>query len=242
MQEMWDPSIAKHIWNQYHNQLELYLSLTEGHGRLEILDVGCAQGTLALLLGERGHEVWAMDIRQQFLDYAAARHDRGDVHFICANAMEVELDKRFDLIFANQIVEHLVYPLEFTRHLSNWLKPGGRLVMTTPNAEYLKNALPSFSDLGDVQQYVDRQFTADGDGHFFAYRQEELKHIFKEAGLAEVSHRCFETPFMSGHLKVRYAHAFLPPRFLKGLDRLTLLAPKLGVRLAHQMMVIGSRF
>jgi len=105
-----------------HNQLEQYLLLVAGQGRLEILDVGCAQGTLALLLAERGHEVWAMDIRQQFLDYAASRHEKGDVHFICANAMEVELYKRFDLIFANQIIEHLVYPLEFTRRLATFLK------------------------------------------------------------------------------------------------------------------------
>src|SRR5712691_6085155 len=178
IQEIWDPNIARHIWNQYHNQLEQYLLLAEGRGRLEILDVGCAQGTLALLLAERGHEVWAMDIRQQFLDYAAARHEKGDVHFVCGNAMEINLDKRFDLIFANQIVEHLVYPLEFTQRLATFLKPGGRLVMTTPNGEYIKNSLPSYSELGDVQQYADYQFTADGDGHFFAYRRAELKHIF----------------------------------------------------------------
>ena len=25
IQEIWDASINKHIWNQYHNQLQLYL-------------------------------------------------------------------------------------------------------------------------------------------------------------------------------------------------------------------------
>ena len=190
--------------------LNLYLGLVEGREKLDILDVGCAQGTLALMLAERGHEVWAMDIRQQFLDYAAARHERGLVHFICGNAMEVELDQKFDLIFANQIVEHLVYPLEFTQRLASWLKPDGRLVMTTPNGEYIKNSLPSYSELGDVKQYAERQFTADGDGHFFAYYGAELKRIFEQAGLRNVSAFCFETPFISGHLKVRYAHSILP--------------------------------
>jgi 2-polyprenyl-3-methyl-5-hydroxy-6-metoxy-1,4-benzoquinol methylase len=241
IQEIWDPNIARHIWNQYHNQLEQYLLLAEGRGKLEILDVGCAQGTLALLLAEHGHEVWAMDIRQQFLDYAAARHEKGYVHFVCGNAMEIDLDKRFDLIFANQIVEHLVYPLEFTQRLVTFLKPGGRLVMTTPNGEYIKNSLPSYSELGDVQQYADCQFSADGDGHFFAYRRAELKLIFEQAGLQEVTTSCFETPFISGHMKVRYAHALIPRRLLTQLDRLTLRTPKIGVRLAHQMMVMGAR-
>jgi 2-polyprenyl-3-methyl-5-hydroxy-6-metoxy-1,4-benzoquinol methylase len=57
VREVWDPTIARHVWNQYHNQLDLYLSLAEGRGRLNILDIGCAQATLALLLAERGHRV-----------------------------------------------------------------------------------------------------------------------------------------------------------------------------------------
>jgi 2-polyprenyl-3-methyl-5-hydroxy-6-metoxy-1,4-benzoquinol methylase len=240
IQEIWDPAIARHIWNQYHNQVDIYLNLAEGRGALEILDIGCAQGTLALLLAERGHRVWALDIRQRFLEYAASRHEAGDVQFICGNAMEVELVDRFDLIFANQIVEHLVYPLELTRRMVGWLKPGGRLVVTTPNADYVKSGLPSFSELGDPAEYADRQFTADGDGHFFAYHAWELKEVFEKAGLKQISVRYFETPFISGHLKVRYLHSVAPVRILKVLDALTLRLPFFEKRAAHQMMLVGS--
>src|SRR6185295_13416343 len=110
VQEIWDPSIAPQIWNQYHNQLDLYCSLADGRGQLDILDVGCAQATLALLLAERGHRVCAMDIRQQFLDYAASRHEHGVIRFVCGNAIDAAPGGAFDLIFANQLVEHLVYP------------------------------------------------------------------------------------------------------------------------------------
>ena len=241
VQEIWDPKIATHVWNQYHNQLDVYLSLVNGQQGLEILDVGCAQATLALSLAERGHHVWAMDIRQQFLDYAASRYEKGDVRFICGNAMETDLNRQFDLIFANQIVEHLVYPLEFTRRLAKWLKPGGRLVMTTPNGGYMKNDLPNYSELGDLKQYESRQFSADGDGHFFAYTPSELKGIFEQASLTNVHARSFETPFISGHMKVRYAHSLLPFSILKQLDRLVLRAPIIASRLSHQMLVVGSR-
>lgn len=241
LQEIWDPRVAKHIWNQYHNQLDIYLSLVDSTEVLDILDVGCAQATLALLLAERGHRVWAMDLRQHFLDYAASRYEKGDIKFICGNAMEVDLDHRFDMIFANQIVEHLVYPLEFTRKLAGWLKRGGKLVMTTPNADYLKNSLPTFSELGDFVEYESRQFSADGDGHFFAYTPSELKEIFERAGLSDVNSQCFETPFISGHMKVRFTHNIMPVSILRQLDRLTLRSPKIGNRLAHQLMVTGSR-
>lgn len=240
MREIWDPRIARHIWNQYNNQLEIYLRLAEGRGKLEILDVGCAQGTLALLLAERGHSVWAVDIRQQFLDYARTRYEKGDVHFVCGNIMDLELDRRFDLILANQIVEHLIYPFEFTERLAKWLKPGGQLVMTTPNGSYMKNLLPSYSELGPPEQYANRQFTADADGHFFAYRSEELTAIFEKAGLQQVKSRCFETPFISGHMKVRYVHSLVPRQALRLLDRLILRMPGASTRLAHQLMVTGT--
>jgi len=239
VQEIWDPAIAKHIWNQYHNQIDLYLGLAEGYGKLDVLDIGCAQGTLALLLAERSHRVTALDIRQPFLDYAASRYERGQVRFVCGNAMEVEISEKFDLIFANQIVEHLVYPVEFTKRLAGWLRPGGRLVVTTPNADYIKSDLPTFSELGDPALHEHRQFTADGDGHFFAYREAELRQVFEGSGLANVTARYFETPFISGHMKLRYLHGFVPASILAFCDRLALRLPGVANRLAHQLMVIG---
>lgn len=240
LQEIWDPTIARQVWNQYHNQLDIYLRIAGIGDPLDILDIGCAQGTLALMLAEQGHRVWAVDIRQRFLDYAASRYERGEVHFICGNALELDMPQRFDLIFANQIVEHLVYPLELTQRVAGWLKPGGRLVMTTPNGDYVKNALPSFSDLGDASQFEERQFSADGDGHFFAYREDELKEVFVKAGLAQVRLDFFETPFISGHLKLRFVHSFVPTRVLRFFDRVFLSIPTLRKRLAHQLMITGS--
>lgn len=240
MQEIWDPSLAPQIWNQYHNQIDIYRNLCNGRGRLDILDVGCAQGTLALLLAEDGHNVCAMDIRQQFLDYAVSRHEKGEVRFVCANAMEGDIAGRYDLIFANQIIEHLVYPLELVQRLAAQLKPGGRLVMTTPNGDYLKNNLPSFKELGDPAQHAHRQFTADGDGHFFAYRADELEEIFSKAGLRNIRVSHFETPWISGHMKLRYLHPWMPVAVLRALDGATLSLPGMGKRLAHQLLVMGE--
>ncbi len=239
MQEIWDSSIAPQVWNQYHNQLEQYLAFVPGIPRLEILDVGCAQATLALLLAEAGHKVWALDLRQEFLDYAATRFEHGELEFIRGNVLELELDKRFDLIFANQIIEHLVYPLDMILRLKGLLKPGGRLVVTTPNGEYLKNSLPSFNELGDPVQWESRQFTADGDGHFFAYTGDELTELFAQAGLADIELQFFETPWISGHMKIRYLHGYMDKDVLKKLDRCMLKIPVIGRRFSHQALISG---
>ncbi len=240
LQEMWDRRIAPQIWNQYHNQLDLYLRIA-GDKPLRILDVGCAQGSLALLLAERGHTVLAVDIRPQFLAYAESRYTQGEVRFIAANALEDELPGEHDLIFANQVIEHLVYPAQFLSRLQWLLKPGGRLVTTTPNGAYVKNNLPSYAELGDPRAWEHLQFTADGDGHFFAYSAEELGDMFESAGFGHVETRYFESPFINGHMKLRYLHPFTPVRALRALDRLALVLPRVGRLSAHQLLTTGVR-
>lgn len=240
MDEIWDRSRAPHMWNQYHNQLDIYREIA-GLESKSILDVGCAQGTLALLLAEDGHQVTAVDIRQQFLDYAATRYTHGDIKFLRANVLEDEITGEFDVIFANQIVEHLVYPETLTKRLSELLTPGGKLVMSTPNGKYLKNSLPSFSDLGDPSQWEHMQHTADGDGHFYAYLPIELVEIFENSGLVDVSYNVFETPFISGHMKLRYLHNILPYALLRAGDRALLSVPKLRDKASHQLLVTGRK-
>lgn len=240
MREIWDRSIAPHIWNQYHNQLDYYLGIAGDDGKA-ILDVGCAQGTLALLLAERGHHVTAVDLRPAFLDYARSRHTHGDISFLAANVLEDDIPGSYDLIYANQIVEHLVYPDRLLLRLLQLLKPGGRLVMTTPNGDYLKNTLPSFRQLGDVKDWEHMQHTADGDGHFYAYLGGELSGLFDAAGFREVRASYFESPMISGHMKVRHVHGFVPVALLRVLDRALVGTPWLERKLSHQLMVTGIR-
>jgi SAM-dependent methyltransferase len=238
LQEIWDRSIAPQIWNQYHNQLDQYLGIA-GDRPLDILDVGCAQGTLALLLAERGHRVTAVDLRPEFLDYARSRQTHGIVTFMQANVLEDEIPGRYDIVFANQLIEHLVYPAQFLARLRKNLRAGGLLVVTTPNGDYLRNQLPSFSELGDPRQWEHLQFTADGDGHFYAYVAEELVALFGAAGFSQVQARFFESPMISGHMKIRHIHGIVPAQLLRGADRLLLALPWLARRLAHQLMVSG---
>ena len=83
------------------------------------------------------------------------------------------------------------------------------------------------------------QFTADGDGHFYAYLREKLVELFEVAGFIEVQARFFESPMISGHMKVRYVHGFFPTPLLRMLDKMIISTPWLGQKLTHQLMVRG---
>jgi 2-polyprenyl-3-methyl-5-hydroxy-6-metoxy-1,4-benzoquinol methylase len=239
MEQYWDKSIAPHLYNSYKMHIAMYQALVPT-GALKVLDVGCAQGTLALILAEGGYEVTALDLRAEFLDYAKSRWTHGKIKFVKANALEYESPERFDVVFANQVLEHLVYPVEFLRKLWASLAPGGMLVASTPSWSYIKNNLPRFSDLGDVSNHASRQFTADGDGHFFAYSNDELAQIFSEAGFFGVSVRNYETPWISGHMRLRYLHKVVPYSVLSALDSVFCRFP-MHHKYCYQSLVVGQR-
>lgn len=242
MEQTWDPSLMPHLFNEYRYMLECCRKFCPKGKPLKVLDVGCAQATLALMLAEAGHAVTAVDIRQSFLDYAATRYEKGDIRFVCGNALELVFDDRFDLIFSNQMIEHLIYPLELLQRLKRWLKPGGRLVVSTPNADYIKNTLPSFSELGESENYIELQNSADGDGHFYAYQPGELAGLFETAGFSNSTVSAIESPWISGHMKFRFLHRLIPYELLTVMDNICLRIPWVGKKLSYQLLATGELY
>jgi SAM-dependent methyltransferase len=239
MREIWDRDIERHSFHSYQNQLRIYMDIVERYHAQSVLDVGCAQGTLALMLAERGRRVTAVDIRQPFLDYARTRYERGDIQFLAANVFDRPALGTFDVVFGNQIIEHLVYPAEFLHVLASYAKPGGILAVSTPNHDYFKSRLPSYTALGDPRDHEHRQFSAGGGDHFFAYTEEELRTAADEAGLGVLEFIYFESPWISGHFLFRFLHRIVPLPVLKLMDGLALrMAPR---KLAHQLCLVARR-
>jgi 2-polyprenyl-3-methyl-5-hydroxy-6-metoxy-1,4-benzoquinol methylase len=56
-----------------------------------------------------------------------------------AAAEEFSFDKKFDVIFAGDLIEHLTNPGLFLENAKRHLSSGGRLIITTPNAFNLFN-------------------------------------------------------------------------------------------------------
>ena len=236
LREIWDRDIERHSYNSYQNQLDFYRGIAARLHATTILDIGCAQATLAMLLAEEGKQVTAVDIRQSFLDYAKSRYEQGTIEFVAANVVDRPPLGKFDLVFANQIIEHLVYPSEFLRVLREYVAPGGAIVVTTPNHDYFRSSLPSYSELGDPRLHEHRQFSAGGGDHFFAYTEPELRKAAREAGLEVAESVYFETPWISGHFGFRFIHRLVPVALLRLLDRVTL---RIAARkLAHQLCVV----
>jgi 2-polyprenyl-6-hydroxyphenyl methylase/3-demethylubiquinone-9 3-methyltransferase len=86
------------------------------------------------------------------------------------------------------------------------LRPGGHLLVTTPNSEYALSRLPSYGRAR--QEVIDdaEDNSADGDGHRFLYSLEELVTLIRASGFRVLQKGFFAEWWSSGHLKTRYLH------------------------------------
>ena len=97
------------------------------------LDVGCGAGLLAEPLARMGAAVTAIDAAPELIA-AAKAHAAGAGLAIDYRAGAVEnLDGRFDLVTAMEVVEHVADPAAFVASLAERLAPGGLLILSTPN-------------------------------------------------------------------------------------------------------------
>jgi 2-polyprenyl-3-methyl-5-hydroxy-6-metoxy-1,4-benzoquinol methylase len=104
-----------------------------------VLDIGCSEGILAVLLARAGHRVVGVDIEPAAI--AAAQRLLSDepapvperVEWRIADALTVHLGAgAFDTVVLGQILEHLEDPSVMLERAFAWLKPGAQLVLTAP--------------------------------------------------------------------------------------------------------------
>ena len=111
-------------------------------GELLLLDVGCGSGWLAAAVLPRGHRVVSMDI-STVNPIRALQKLPSERHFgLVADAMQLPfVPELFDAIVASEVIEHVKNPAAFIESLLSKLKPGGRMVVTTPYDEKIQYCL-----------------------------------------------------------------------------------------------------
>ncbi|WP_319482741.1 methyltransferase domain-containing protein [uncultured Draconibacterium sp.] len=128
----------KGIQSKWHNlKFEKIINILEQEVEWEtLLDIACGPGTLIAQLPEEKF-CTGIDISSQQINYAKTHNKKNEKHnFIVSSALEIcQEDNSFDVITAIEFIEHL--PGEditiFLKEVYRCLKPGGVLILTTPN-------------------------------------------------------------------------------------------------------------
>ncbi len=102
-----------------------------GGGRGRLLDVGCGVGNFVLLAQERGFEASGIDVSE--FAVRSAREKRGlDVTQTTLGQLDVE-DEKYDVVTMWDLIGHVADPLREIEHARRVLRPGGCLLINTPN-------------------------------------------------------------------------------------------------------------
>jgi SAM-dependent methyltransferase len=158
------------------------------------LDVGSGDGEVSAELGRlTGADVVCGDIS----DVAVrACRDRGlEAHKIELGTVPLPFpDDSFDLVFMTEVLEHLVRPDEAIADVRRVLKPGSRLLLSTPNLACLPNRFllplgiqPLFTEVSEIAVFgrVLRAFGEGGQpvGHLRLFTKGALLQFLRAHGL-----------------------------------------------------------
>jgi 2-polyprenyl-3-methyl-5-hydroxy-6-metoxy-1,4-benzoquinol methylase len=144
-----------------------------------LVDVGCGSGRLWSFVGDRvdrylGVDVIRYDGLPEAIEFIPFDLDSGKVSLADGSA---------DLVCAVEIIEHLENPRAFVRELVRLVKPGGFVIVTTPN---------QLSLLSKLTLILKNQFNAFQEApglypaHITALVEIDLIRIFTESGLTNI--------------------------------------------------------
>jgi 2-polyprenyl-3-methyl-5-hydroxy-6-metoxy-1,4-benzoquinol methylase len=126
-------------------QLERAIAILRGLQMLDmrspkILDLGCGTGWLSAILGRFGPTT---GVELSPVAVAKAQALYPDVRFLAADLTNLQLpDETFDVVVSQEVVEHLENQSGHMDLVARLLRPGGVLILTTPNAWNLAHWSP----------------------------------------------------------------------------------------------------
>lgn len=116
----------------------LFSEFVGGPGR-RVLDLGCRYGALTEYYAA-GNQVTGVDIDHEALQHAEARLGIETLWADLDEPLPFE-SETFDVVVIGEVLEHIRDPRRLIDESRRVLRPGGRLVGSTPNGFRLKNRL-----------------------------------------------------------------------------------------------------
>lgn len=173
-----------------------------------ILDVGCGKAWVAEKFLKRGKKVISLDISKTNPKRALEKYPSTNHFGTVADSFKLPFtENSFDLIIASEIIEHVVNPEGFVNELFRTLKPGGKLLISTPYKEKLRYVL-----------CIHCNKKTPLNAHLHSFDENILTSLCKSEKLTKTEVKIFGNKLLI-FLRTYVFMKYLPFRFWKFLDR-----------------------
>jgi SAM-dependent methyltransferase len=137
-------------------------------GRL--LEIGCGGGLVVRVAEALGWRVWGTEISASCVELL--RPAMGERLFAGALPDAPFAAQSFDAALLIEVIEHLSNPADYLRALQRLLKPGARLLLSTPNAH------------GASARLIGHRWRAFADEHLNAFDARSIETLLEASGFA----------------------------------------------------------
>lgn len=217
-------------------------------GRASVFEAGCGDCSLLIDLKMKNSDLDVSGIDLSFTPSTLASCERLGIKLIKGNVESVEFkEDTFELVIANQLIEHLGNPDAFIEKMSRALKENGCISLETPDREGYDRAFFKKSFWGGY--YFPRHF------HLFDFKS--LESLIARHGLRVETHYSLVAPIIwAFSLHALFSHQMKPglkkkcvawvfsdrnPICLAVFTLADLLAKWLGLRTSNQKIIARKK-
>ncbi|MEL6813761.1 MAG: class I SAM-dependent methyltransferase [Cyanobacteria bacterium J06598_3] len=136
-QDIW----LDHLQSATHYNQWIF-SHIQPHIKGRTLEVGCGNGNFTTLIAQHCPQLLAVDLDPTYTQQTQARLQAYDhVKVLTADATTLACAQSFDTIIMLDVLEHIADDVSILRRLSQYLAPGGTLILKVPALDTLYNSL-----------------------------------------------------------------------------------------------------
>ena len=223
-------------WQRESKAMDMIGRLMPRNASASILDVGCGDGTFLQRLDETLNRPY----EYHGVEYSLQRVEKAQVlpyEFRRCNLEEgiPYDDSSFDLVYSGEVIEHIYNPDHMLEECRRVLKPGGFLIVSTPNLQAWYNRVLFLLGVQPIFYEVSTKSTMIGAGVLRRVKRQDIPvghlRVFNHCGLTDlVQNEGFDVLASVG------ANFESLPKAIRNIDRLFNRRPRLA-----SIMVVTAR-
>jgi ubiquinone/menaquinone biosynthesis C-methylase UbiE len=142
---------------EHLHRYALALSFTGGK---VVLDIACGEGYGAHLLAEKAEQVIGVDIDEQTINHAIKKYRKSNLGFKRGSAIALPVESnQFDVVVSFETLEHLKEHDQMLAEIKRVLKPGGVVIMSTPDKKNYSDE-PGYKNVYHLKELYKEEFSA----------------------------------------------------------------------------------